>query len=426
MEVLESFSRFLELGLANNNTRVLFLFLGGILSGLLPCVYPLYPITIGILQRDQKGFSSIFLFLSGLVLFYFSLGFIAGISGLVLSKLIQNQFANFFLSYLFFLLTLSTIGFLPFNSFTSRNLFEKFSGPFGKIFIGYFTGLASSPCMGPVVASVLLNVVTRNPVVQSSNQVFTSTLELGIFGIGVGVPFFLFAVLGSAMPKSGTWMNLVKWIFGILIFSSSYYYFAKATPAFTSFGTNAIFLVLFGIFLFIFWFFRKIDWLPHRTKNSVLVFSAILMLFGSVGILLPIQQFQNSRFIFAKRFFLPRNAEKEMHSGLFWFRNSRLAFEEAQKTNSKIFIDFYADWCSNCKAFERKIEAESDLKEALSKAILLRITDEDEEFLDYQNDPRFSELKIGLPFFVITNAKDQLIFKTTNYLNKKDMIESLK
>ena len=39
----------------------------------------------------------------------------------------------------------------------------------------------------------------------------------------------------------------------------------------------------------------------------------------------------------------------------------------------------------------------------------------------YAADPRFPELNVGLPFFVITDAKGHLLFKTTDYLQTEDM-----
>ena len=40
---------------------------------------------------------------------------------------------------------------------------------------------------------------------------------------------------------------------------------------------------------------------------------------------------------------------------------------------------------------------------------------------EYKNDPRFPELKVGLPFFLITDAKQQLLYKTSDYTKSQEM-----
>lgn len=115
----------------------------------------------------------------------------------------------------------------------------------------------------------------------------------------------------------------------------------------------------------------------------------------------------------------------EQHGNLGWHRASRVAFEAAKSEARPVFVDFYADWCTNCKEFEELTLSDPELNKALNHAILLKIKDDDKEFQNFEQDPRFPELKIGLPFFVIFSPDGRVLFKTNNYLNTPDMIRTI-
>ena len=115
-----------------------------------------------------------------------------------------------------------------------------------------------------------------------------------------------------------------------------------------------------------------------------------------------------------------------MSGNLEWFRDREIVFQKAEKSGKPIFIDFYADWCTNCKEFQKLSISDLALNRALlENAVLWKIEDTDPIFEEYANDERFPELKIGLPFFVILSPKGDLIFKTNDYLATKRMIEKL-
>lgn len=118
--------------------------------------------------------------------------------------------------------------------------------------------------------------------------------------------------------------------------------------------------------------------------------------------------------------------EIETKGNLSWFRSPSKAYAEGADTGKKVFIDFYADWCTNCKTFEELTQNDSALNEALQGAVLLKIKDQDPIFETYAKDPRFEELKIGLPFFVILDEEGNLLYKNTDYQDTTTMIKTLK
>lgn len=96
-----------------------FLALGGLLAGLLPCVYPLYPITAGILKSrvTNHKWSHPFVYYVGLASMYALFGLIAGFSGGAFNSFLRYPETQVFLSILLFVLGLSVAEFLYFPFF---------------------------------------------------------------------------------------------------------------------------------------------------------------------------------------------------------------------------------------------------------------------------------------------------------------------
>jgi thiol:disulfide interchange protein DsbD len=105
-----------------------------------------------------------------------------------------------------------------------------------------------------------------------------------------------------------------------------------------------------------------------------------------------------------------------------WFLNRDDALAEAKQRGKPVFVDFYGSWCANCKAFEELTHTNEALGKALGGAVLLKIRDTSPDFKVWQNDSRFPELKVGLPFFVIMDASGKLLYKTSDYTRIDEMM----
>jgi thiol:disulfide interchange protein DsbD len=100
-------------------TALPLLLLGGLLASLLPCVYPLYPLTAGLL-RNRAGTSSrkwvhALTYYFGLAWVYFLFGILAAMSGGAFNRILRLPETNLALSFLFLVLALSTAGFIYFS-----------------------------------------------------------------------------------------------------------------------------------------------------------------------------------------------------------------------------------------------------------------------------------------------------------------------
>jgi thiol:disulfide interchange protein DsbD len=86
--------------------------------------------------------------------------------------------------------------------------------------VGVISGLIVGPCTAPVLAAILVYVGSKQNVLYGFSLLFT-------FGYGVG---FLLIILGTfaglltSLPKSGTWLERIKKLFGwVLIFAAEFF-----------------------------------------------------------------------------------------------------------------------------------------------------------------------------------------------------------
>ena len=166
---------------------LLFVFAAGLLTSLGPCSLSLLPITIAYIGGSKSSSNKIKIigFCSGVIL---SLVFLGALSGL-LGK-IYGQLPKFFttsISIFAILMGLNLLGLINFqlpngpNLETLKNKVPNFLGP---LVTGAAFGLASSPCITPVLATLLAWVSqAKNPI--------TSVIFLFFFGLGQVIPLIV-------------------------------------------------------------------------------------------------------------------------------------------------------------------------------------------------------------------------------------------
>ncbi|MDZ4725004.1 MAG: cytochrome c biogenesis protein CcdA [Leptospira sp.] len=401
------------------------LVLGGFLASLLPCVYPLYPITAGILKSrtDKIRWLHPIIYYFGLASMYLIFGIIAGFTGGIFNSILRHPETNLFLAYVLFVLALSSAEFLHLPIFTQRSTNHNSASFFGSFLLGMGAGLLSSPCVGPVVVSILLQVISSSDGSIGFLSILATALKMFAFGLGVGLPFLAIGVFGISLPKSGKWMRYVQFVLAGLILFFSYTYLQKAAGVWG--WDNVTTIKAFGLWILIviasFYIQSNSDFITIRMKKAVLIATNILLSIALFLVIAPKYSYVNSLES------NPKILENEISGNLVWYRNKDEVFKKANAEGKKVFIDFYADWCTNCKEFQKLTLSDSKLNEALKEnAILWKIYDTDKIFESYSLDPRYPELQIGLPFFLIVDTKENMIFKTNDYMATDEMIKNLK
>lgn len=401
----------------------MFLFLGGLLASLLPCVYPLYPITASIVKgRAVPGgarWPHPLAYFAGLALVYGIFGLIAGVSGGAFNSVLRLPAVNLGIALLFLVLALATCGLLHLPLFGGGSVGDKTPGLPGTFVMGMGAGLLSSSCVGPFVVSILIGIASGGGGGFAIGPALIAAAKMLSFGLGLGTTFLLIGLFGVRLPKSGAWMAKVQWALGLLILWFAYVYLEKGLSG-CGFETSAIQLVFVGALLLLFAVYQMQpeEMLPgRRTERALHALVAVVAVLALARGILPggmtsigqPPQVQNG----------PRT---EQHGKLVWFLNREAALAEAKEQGKPVFVDFFGTWCSNCKAFEDLTQNDKALAKALSGVVLLKIRDTDPQFKTWQTDSRFPELKVGLPFFVIMDASGNLLYKTSDYTRTDEMV----
>jgi thiol:disulfide interchange protein DsbD len=220
---------------ANPLAAVPLLFVGGLLTSLTPCVYPMIPITVALVGKESLGpgtsrWRPLFLSLSyviGLAMVYAVLGVIAGMTGSIFGSISSNPWlyflqANILLLAGLFMLDVFTLR-LPTSTleWASRvGSGGNYGGAFG---MGAVSGLVAAPCGAPVMAAVLTWVSRTQSALLGFVYLFVFSLGMCALLVVVGV-----SSGGAArLPRAGEWMLRVKRIFGFVMLGVAEYYLIK-------------------------------------------------------------------------------------------------------------------------------------------------------------------------------------------------------
>ena len=178
----------MEQAVNNPGPITLFLiFAAGLLTSLGPCSLSLLPITIAYIggSREQNNQKKIFSFCSGVIFSFVILGALTGFLGRIYGQL--PHFFTTSISLFAILMGLNLLGIVKLQLPNSPNLKfieEKLPVFMAPLVTGVAFGLASSPCITPVLATLLAWVSqAKNPI--------TSIIFLFFFGLGQVIPLII-------------------------------------------------------------------------------------------------------------------------------------------------------------------------------------------------------------------------------------------
>ena len=194
---------------------MLLAFSAGLLSFLSPCVLPLVPAYISYLTgssiEDLKNDKT------KLNTLYKSFGFVLGFSIIfILMGVSITSLGKILITYkdlfrkiggtLIIIFGLHTIGVLKIKLFYFEKRFlylDKIKGPFSLIIMGMAFAAGWTPCIGPILSSILIYAT-------SMNSIGKGVLLLVMYSIGLAVPFILTAMVIGSFTKE--YKNFSKYL----------------------------------------------------------------------------------------------------------------------------------------------------------------------------------------------------------------------
>lgn len=214
-------------------TALVILFGAGLATSLTPCVYPMIPITAGILggtgsARRSRGRTAVLtgVYVLGLALVYSALGLLAGLTGTLFGTVSSNPWAYFVMGNLLLVFGLALLDVFTVNAPArlARWAGDLAGNSIGGVFaLGATSGLVAAPCGAPAFAAVLTFVSTTRSAGLGFLYLFVFSLGLTALLIAVG----LFSGSLAALPRSGAWMLGIKRAGGVLLLGMAEYYFIK-------------------------------------------------------------------------------------------------------------------------------------------------------------------------------------------------------
>ncbi|MGZ3922754.1 MAG: protein-disulfide reductase DsbD family protein [Flavisolibacter sp.] len=208
----------------------------GLLALLFPCVFPLIPLTVSFFTKRAKskrqGVSNAILYGASIFLIYtlISLPFhILNVSPEVLNNISTNVSLNIVFFIVFVVFAISFFGYfeitLP-SSFANKADSRAGLGNFlGIFFMALTLAIVSFSCTSGILGALLVGALS------GSNGAWQLTSGMAGFGLGLGLPFILFALFPNwlqSLPKSGGWMNELKAVFGFIELAMAFKFLSNA------------------------------------------------------------------------------------------------------------------------------------------------------------------------------------------------------
>ena len=209
------------------------LFAAGVATSFTPCIYPMIPITVGILGSGAAGRGRgrtaglALTYAAGLALLYAVLGLVAGLSGSLFGTVSASPWARLVTGNLLLLFGLAMLGTIPVNAPARLMAWAGglSGGSYPAVFLlGATSGIVAAPCGAPAFAAVLTWVAATRSGVLGFAYLFVFALGMTAILVAAGI----FSGTLGALPRSGRWLEWIKRGAGVVLLVMAEYYFVLA------------------------------------------------------------------------------------------------------------------------------------------------------------------------------------------------------
>jgi thiol:disulfide interchange protein DsbD len=335
----------------------------------------------------RTAFSLTALYVLGMAITYAAAGIAAGLSGGMLSAVLQNPWVLGTFAALFVLLSLSMFGLYELQ--VPSSVQSKLSGASGKLkagtmwgvfVMGVLSALIVGPCVAAPLAGALLYINKTRDAALGGTALFAMALGMGVPLMAVGLS------AGTLLPKAGAWMQSVKNLFGVMLLGLAIWIVSPVIPATIHMLLWALLLIVSAIYL------HAIDPLPVNASGLRKLWKGVGVIALLLGVALLIGALSGGRDILQPLAGLRSpgvagEATADNHTP--FERVSSVEHLErriAAAGGQPVMLDFYADWCISCKEMERFTFSNPEVRERMQRMVLLQAdvtknTEQDAELL---------------------------------------------
>ncbi len=385
--------------------------LGGFLALLMPCIYPMIPLTISFFtkQSEQTGrgkFNAVMygVFIVGIfVLLSLPFHFLDNVNANIFNKISTNPWLNLIFFFIFFIFGLSFLGvssldpqrLIPSKWISKSDEYShKSGGLIGIFFMALTLILVSFSCTGPILGALLGSV--------AFGGAMALTVGMLGFGIGLAAPFTLFALFPSllkSMPQSGGWLNTLKVSLGFIELALAFKFLSNTDLVLQLHLLErevflAIWIAIFGaLSMYLFGLFKT----PYDDNSDRIGVVRLLfaMLFMSFSIyMLPglwgaplkwisafppyLEYSESPQGLGCKNNIhsipvatdLPEGAHI-LHGGLTVFKDFDKGMAYARRIHKPVMLDFTGFACVNCRKMENNVWTDPRVHEILKDSLII-------------------------------------------------------
>jgi thioredoxin:protein disulfide reductase len=361
-------------------------FLGfGVLLAFTPCVFPIYPIVLGMLGRQGqsmsagRGFLVSSTYVVALALAFALVGALVGWTGQNIQFALQSPITTAAIAIVFLVLAAGSFGWFELQlPAVVTNRLARNAGGGGSLGSAAALGFSSSLLVGPCVTAPLAGALVY---IGQGGDWRVGALALFALGLGKGLPLIAMATFGGRlMPRAGRWMEAVRRLFGYGFVLMSIWIAAPLLPQ----GIEPVLYAAVALVGAADLFLRaRGGW--ARTAACLAVLGAGLV----AGSFAPGENHMRAE---------ARISLQSPPATSLAFVTARTtdeligAFETAQGRPVMIYVT--AEWCTICRTIERSIFPMRDVAEALEHVHLIKL---DVTEFDSSTQSLLSELAVAGP-----------------------------
>ena len=442
-------------GKSNTLLGIFLLAVGGaIISWVMPCVYPMIPIIISFFGKmsEEKhiGKSTIATFyglgISGtFVLIGLLVGFLSwGVSDVARQSryanignfIATNSWINLGLGILFIFFALWMFGIINVN--VAGRLLNKTdqagqsakSAYVGSFLLGVTFAITSFSCTVPVVGTLLVVAAAG-----TAGSLLTSLYGMVIYGVVFAAPFVALSMFPTALeklPRSGTWMETIKIVFGFIEIAAAvkFLWVPDMEWKLGLLPRNVVLalFIIIGILQigYLLGFFtigsaEKIKPFQIGKGRVIGIVLTGLVLFP-IGMSLaspPTYHYAKMPRVmeeFIEAMVPPPPTEDDIAMQEGWFVDQyEEALAKAKLEGKPLFIDFTGVYCANCRVMERRVFPTGQVKEQFDKMVLTRLyVDKKDSLSKAYAQLQFERYQQATqPYYVVLDPEDEYTLADT-------------